>query len=172
MPCFCLICIAAGSGAVALVVSFTASCRAYRRCGLKAIASLYGFVFLCNFFCFAQLALYIYWRGCNLYWCPECIRIIILVAVSGALWLVCFVLALSVPPFDTCNPSRSNEETTTHSPRGGSVYSNPQNNQGDEEDAYIRVKTVTAVPIPLPGLEEPPSHNNARLRKDAGQLGP
>ena len=147
MPCFYLLCIAAGSGAVALVVSFTVSCRAYRRCGLKVIASLYGFVFLCNFFCFAQLALVMYRNICDFDRCFLCIFYTILVAVSGAYWLVCFVLALLVPPIDTS--SCSNEETTTIGPRGNAVCPDPQNNQDGVEDAYIHVKTVMAESIPL-----------------------
>ena len=160
-----LLCSGAGMGTIAMIVSFTASCRAYRRRGLKWIASLYGLVFLCHFFSFAELIVWSYmdWWWCDSYSCS------IMVGISSALWLVCIILALSVPPFDTLD---NNKETINNGPRGDSVYPNPQNNQGDEEDAYIRVKTVTAVPIPLPGLEEPPSHNNARLRRDAGPLDP
>ena len=160
-------------GTIAMIISCTASCRAYRRRGLKWIASLYGLIFLCHFFSFAELIVWVYlgwWYDYDWYWyAPPYDVLAIFVGVSSGLWLICVILALSVPPFDT--PS-NNEETINNGPRGDSVYPNPQNNQGDEEDAYIRVKTVTAVPIPLPGLEEPPSHNNARLRRDAGPLGP
>ena len=155
-----------------MVVSFTASCRAYRRCGLKWIASLYGLIFLCHFLSFAELVVLLYM---DWWWDYHRYEVLtILVGVSSALWLVCVILALSIPPFDTSTCS-NNEEPTNNAPRGSAVHPAPDNNRNEEapyeeEDTYVQVKTVTAVPIPNPGLEEPSTQNfvdqnNIRFQK-------
>lgn len=153
-------------GTIAMIVSFAASCRAYRRRGLKWIASLYALVFLCHFFSFAELVVWFYMG----WWWYYNDILFILVGVSSTLWLVCVILALSIPSFDTHTCS-NNDQTTTNGPQGSAVYPAPSDNQDEgeesceDENVYTQVKTVAAVPIPMTELEEPPSQNTTRFQK-------
>jgi len=111
--------VAAGVGAIAMVVSFTATCRAYRPCGLKAIAALYAFCFVCQIislilavtndsFCWLD-PYYIYspYSDESMIACRA--ATLGLSISSSILWAVCSIVAALVPSHD-----KSSEHIVSH----------------------------------------------------------
>lgn len=179
LPAVSLILITIGTccGAVVAIVSFTASCRAYRRCGLKAIASLYGSVLLCHVFSFAEVATCMSiaserdcddsddWNACeetgHCYWFLDGshgsqIAMTVLVAISSLLWLISFVFILMVPPFKDSDI----EDNATTTPRRSADHSSDTNEEGMrdvQEEMSVHITTVSAVPVPISEDEESPT---------------
>jgi len=98
--------VAAGVGAIAMVVSFTATCRAYRPCGLKAIAALYAFCFVCQITSFILAVTNDQFCYSNSMWGPTYICRAWtngFSITSSILWAVCSVVAAHVPSYDKCS---------------------------------------------------------------------
>ena len=187
-------------GIIAAIVSFTASCRAYRRCGLKAIASLYGLVLLCHIFSLAEVAtcmsiIVTSERDCygddwdasceetgHCYWfiySPTSFQIVttVLVSISSLLWLISFVFVLMVPPFKDADI----EDNATTTPRGSAdnlSHTNEEGGQDDLEEMFVHIKTVSAVPVPIsedgdsPTLQYTTCSGGGHCEKHSGPLEP
>lgn len=195
---FIIIMLGTCCGAIAAIVSFIASCRAYRRCGLKAIASLYGLVLLCHVFSFAEVATCLSiaseldcfgdgWdASCettgHCYWfsyesSDVHIATTVLVGISSLLWLISFVFALMVPPFKDADI----EDNATITPRGSADHLNSANEEGgrdEEREMCVHIKTVSAVPLPISEDEDSPTlqyttcSGGANYEKHSGPLEP
>lgn len=94
---FCVV--AACVGTLAMVVTFTATCRAYPQCGLKAICGLYVLCLVCQL-----ISLILAVTDNNLYSCRAAILGFSIPCLF--LWGVCSICAALVPPYNINNEAR------------------------------------------------------------------